>query len=430
MGGKDYEFGGPIGTGVLMLILPPISHYLHFLITPRGAPPPEFWSAPLETLKSVTPTFSSLFSLHATLAVAAYYLLLVALMYVLPAEIAEGVVLKDGSRLKYRCNAFTTFLVFFTFLGTMTVLEGPTWWFWSYLTDNFAQLQSASIVFSYAMSLWVYIRSYRPMPKGKEVILSPVGFKGNHIHDFWMGRELNPRIGEWLDIKQLHELRPGLMGWILFNLAWTVKQYNTHGFVSDSIVLVNLFETWYVVDALWNESKVLTTMDITTDGLGVMLLFGNAVWVPFMYCLQARYLASFPVHLGLLGIAGVLAVQFTGYAIFRGANNQKNAFRTNPADPAVSHLKFMTTKSGSKLLISGWWGVARHVNYFGDWIMAWSYCLTTGFNTPLTYFYVIYFGILLLHRDRRDEAKCREKYGKDWDRYCKVVKWRIIPGIY
>jgi delta14-sterol reductase len=47
-----------------------------------------------------------------------------------------------------------------------------------------------------------------------------------------------------------------------------------------------------------------------------------------------------------------------------------------------------------------------------------------------TYFYMIYFGVLLIHREMRDEEKCHRKYGKDWDRYTSMVRSRIIPGIY
>jgi protein-S-isoprenylcysteine O-methyltransferase Ste14 len=43
---------------------------------------------------------------------------------------------------------------------------------------------------------------------------------------------------------------------------------------------------------------------------------------------------------------------------------------------------------------------------------------------------MVYFAILLIHRERRDEEKCRRKYGKDWDRYVELVPWRIVPGIY
>jgi Delta14-sterol reductase len=82
--------------------------------------------------------------------------------------------------------------------------------------------------------------------------------------------------------------------------------------------------------------------------------------------------------------------------------------------------------------------------------LAWS--LPTGFDTPLTYFYVTYFAVLLIHRQRRDDEKCEKKYvnhlilpfcepvlikmlrclryGKDWDRYQRLVPYRIIPYVY
>ena len=68
-------------------------------------------------------------------------------------------------------------------------------------------------------------------------------------------------------------------------------------------------------------------------------------------------------------------------------------------------------------------------NYLGDWLMAWAWCLPTGFSTPITYFYVAYFAVLLVHRQRRDDEACQKKYGKDWDTYCEKVPYRIIPGI-
>lgn len=211
----------------------------------------------------------------------------------------------------------------------------------------------------------------------------------------------------------------------------------------------------YVFDALYNESAILTTIDITTDGFGFMLAFGDLVWVPFTYSLQARYLSVHPVTLGPIWVLVIVGLQLTGYYIFRSSNSEKNRFRTNPDDPANAHLTYIQTARGSRLLTSGWWGAARHINYLGDWLMSWSYCLPTlaagykltpsilypgmrlvttdgmqGAAIPITYFYMLYFAVLLIHRERRDEEKCRKKYGKDWEEYCRLVKSRIIPGVY
>ena len=42
------------------------------------------------------------------------------------------------------------------------------------------------------------------------------------------------------------------------------------------------------------QDAVLSTMDIVHDGFGFMLVFGDLVWVPFLYSLQARFLLEHP----------------------------------------------------------------------------------------------------------------------------------------
>lgn len=45
----------------------------------------------------------------------------------------------------------------------------------------------------------------------------------------------------------------------------------------------------------------------------------------------------------------------------------------------------------------------------GDLLMGLAWSFPTEFNTVLTYFYVIYFTILLVHRQQRDDEACRKK---------------------
>lgn len=341
-----------------------------------------------------------------------------------------------------------------------TILKGADFPLWTFIYDNYVQLITTNLGIAAALSVFVYVRSFSVRSGNKEKReLAAGGISGNIIYDFFIGRELNPRVDiaflGTIDIKAFMELRPGMLGWVLLDLAFVAHQYKVHGYVSDSIILITLFQSLYVFDALWMERAVLTTLDITSDGFGFMLAFGDLVWLPVIYSLQARYLAVYPVNLGIVGILGILGVQGLGYYLFRAANNEKNRFRNNSKDARVAHLKFMETKSGSKLLVSGWWGTARHINYLGDWIMAWSYCLPTGiagyviqpqnstssrselvqgegrgWGMVFTYFYLIYFAVLLIHRASRDEDKCMRKYGKDWVEYKKRVPWVILPGIY
>ena len=341
-----------------------------------------------------------------------------------------------------------------------TVARGPDFAPWTFIWDNYIQILTVNLAIAFALAVFVFVRSFSVKPGNLQLReLAAGGHTGNIVYDFFIGRELNPRVdlpilGE-IDIKVFCELRPGWIGWLLLDLAFAAHQYKIYGFVSDSMVLLTLFQAVYVFDALYMEPAILTTLDVLNDGFGFMLSFGDLVWVPFIYSLQARYLSIYPVHLGTTGILGVLAIQALGYYIFRSANNQKNQFRQNPKDPRVAHLTSITTSSGSKLITSGWWGTARHINYFGDWIMGWSYCLPTGiagyvvqqrsmqgsrpevvqgeargWGMLITYFYLVYFAVLLIHRERRDDEKCKRKYGKDWEEYQNLVPRRIVPGIY
>lgn len=348
-----------------------------------------------------------------------WYLYCVLAWYFLPGKWVKGLPLRTGQQLEYKTNALATGLVALAVAAGYITVYGPA--SFTILYDHWLGLLSVALINSIAQAVYVYVASFYGYK-----LLALGGNTGNVVYDWFIGRELNPRIGLF-DIKTFNELRPGLILWVLVDASCACWQHTQFGYVSDSMWLVLFFHTWYVVDSLLHEETIFSQMDITTDGFGFMLSVGDLVWVPFTYSLQARYLAFEPVRLGTIGVLAILAVQLVGYYIFRTANVEKNDFRQghNP-----KNLQFMTTSTGRKLLISGWWGVSRHPNYLGDWLMAWAWCLTCGFGSPIPYFYVVYFAILLVHRQLRDDEACKKKYGTDWDTYCKRVPYRIIPYVY
>ncbi|KAG8166252.1 hypothetical protein KVR01_004804 [Diaporthe batatas] len=471
-----YEFFGPPGAAVVSFGLPILLYLFTFACNDvSGCPAPPLltnWKKiDLQELKRDVGWPANgvwgLASWEVTGWTLAYYLFNAVLYRVLPAAEAEGVELSSGGKLKYRMNSFSS--IIFTLVACLagTLKQGAYFPVWTFMTDNYVQLLTANILISYALATFVYVRSFSVKAGNKDLReLAAGGHSGNIMYDWFIGRELNPRvtlplIGE-IDIKEFMELRPGMLGYILFNCAFVAKQYRTYGFVTDSIVFITVVQALYVLDGVFMEPAILTTMDITTDGFGCMLAFGDLVWVPFFYSLQTKYLSVYPVTLGPVWLSAVFAMLIAGFSIFRLANSQKNTFRTNPNDPSVAHLSYIETKTGSRLITSGWWGVARHINYFGDWLQAWPYCLPTGmagylilsagtnaegsfkmidgreviqgaargWGTIFTYFYVIYFAVLLVHRDLRDDEKCHRKYGEDWEKYKRTVRWRIIPYIY
>ena len=413
-----FEFFGPyLGPVGIILGLPMVCYALVYACNTGGC----LQLSPLSV--PGWPAGQRFFSWEACGVFAAWMTFQLALHLVLPGQHVQGVQLADGSKLTYKLTGISNFMVSVIALVYFGFVQRSLNLSWAY--DNYVPLMTASVIFSALLSVYLYARSF-----ARGALLAGGGDTGVAVYDFFIGRELNPRVGS-LDLKEFCELYPGLIGWVALDLAMAHKQFLAAGAVSPAMLLVCAFQGLYVWDAMYYERAILTTMDITSDGFGFMLAFGDLAWVPFTYSLQARVLADWAPTLPAWGLAALVALKVAGYAAFRGANSQKDLFRRDPAHPRVAHLRTLQTKRGTRLITSGWWGVARHINYFGDWVMGWSWCLPVGFGSGVVpYFYVAYFGVLLVHRDRRDEAACRGKYGADWDKYCKIVPYRLVPMLY
>ncbi|KAG8686279.1 erg24, C-14 sterol reductase, partial [Ceratobasidium sp. 395] len=400
----NYEFFGPPGAAVVSLGVPFALYALYFSCNEAsGGCPPPVWALPFNFVRAVQDRgwWASLFDAKATVAYFGWYAFTVFAWAVLPGDWVEGVELRSGGRLSYKINAFATMLLALGLTLGWIINFGPQ--SFTFIFDHWVGLCTASLLNSFIQATYSYYISTRNEDQ-RELALG--GNSGNLIYDWFIGRELNPRIGSF-DIKCFNELRPGLILWLLANISSCCEQLTRRGtwIPTDSMILVLIFQGLYVSDALYNEPAVLTTMDITTDGFGFMLSVGDLAWVPFVYSLQARYLAFDHVELGPFWTAVIFGIHALGYWIFRGANNEKNDFR-NGKNP--KNLTSFQTERGTRLLTSGWWGMCQHPNYLGDLTMALAYSLTTGFNTPITYFYPIYFLILLLHRQNRDSEACEK----------------------
>uniref|UniRef100_A0A7S1MYI5 Delta(14)-sterol reductase n=2 Tax=Hemiselmis andersenii TaxID=464988 RepID=A0A7S1MYI5_HEMAN len=416
----EYEFGGPVGTTANVVLLPLLILFLYFAC-PAVKDGTCLPGIDITKLTSISvPPLSSLLSPFAFALVTAWFFFLYLLELCLPKVIAYGTPLVGtGERLPYRINGHLSFWV------SLLVVEHAPWQGTGlvYLYDHFVEVAVAASVFSALLSIGLFVASFR-----KGAVLAEGGVSGCWAYDFWMGRELNPRIGGW-DLKVFCELRPGLIGWMVLNLAMAAKERQVLGHSSLAMVLINVSQGYYVWDALYHEQAILSTMDVTTDGFGYMLAFGDLAWVPFTYCIPARYLAEHPSGLSntltlLFALVGVF-----GFFVFRSANSQKDTFRRDPNGICVKHLKFMNTKRGTRLLVSGWWGMARKINYTGDWLLGLSWSLLAGFGSIVCYFYPIYFAVLLVHRAWRDDHACSKKYGNDWIEYKKKVPYMFVPGL-
>ena len=459
-----YEFGGPLGAFGIIFGLPLVIYLLYFTCNADFCLTfARIWDLKCMRFVSEINVYlevNRLFSLEAL----SMYLLWMSLQFILalclPGEIADGVPIPglNGKKLKYPLSGHLQFWTSILLMGHSIPqfgfnsenntyhLQGLDRLPLEYIYDHYIGLITWSVLGAFLLSIYLYLSSFTNTnvtnsSSTSTKVLASGGNTGNMLYDFFIGRELNPRIGS-LDLKYICELRPGLIGWCIINLGMASKQYmnhlenynndnnnNTFG-ISMSMLLIVLLQGLYVWDALFQERAILTTMDITTDGFGYMLAFGDLAWVPFIYSLQARYLVDYDPQLSISTISFIFVLHAFGYFVFRCANSEKDKFRRDPSSDGVQHLTYMQTKRGTKLITSGWWGMARKINYTGDWLITFSWCLLCGFDSPIPYFQAIYFAVLLIHRAKRDDEMCQEKYGDDWVEYKKRVPYLFIPYVY
>ena len=354
---------------------------------------------------------------------AAWFLLQAALHVFVPGRIRTGAELPRGGRLSYKMNGLASLGISLLIVAALHFSGAYPLW---RIHDQFGALMSVAILFAFVLSTCMYFYGKRT---------DPYKLSGNVIHDFWMGTGHNPRWPDAVrgfDFKFFCEAKPGLIGWMVINLAFALAQYREYQFVSLAMVLVIACHFLYVVNHFQAEPFILSTMDIKHEKFGFMLVFGDLVWVPFTYCLQGFYLIDHVHDLPLWGVLGIVALNLTGFYVFRCANLQKDRFKANPETARVWGRKaeYIESADGKKLLAAGFWRWSRHMNYLGDWIMAWAWSLPCLWGSVIPYFYPVYFGILLVQRERRNHKICSEKYGPAWDEYCKRVPSRIVPYVY
>ncbi|KAH8797621.1 ergosterol biosynthesis ERG4/ERG24 [Xylogone sp. PMI_703] len=355
-----------------------------------------------------------------------------ALYNYLPAPLSTGQLTPAGHLLQYHTNGLGAWAVTHIALasGVFFRLIDPAW-----IAKNWPDLLVAANSYGFLLTVLVYIKAYVAPTHAKDR-----KFSGSILYDFYMGIEFNPRLGEFWDFKLFHVGRPGMIAWTLIDLSFAAWQYEKLGFVTNSMVIVNILHAIYVVDFFINEDWYLRTIDICHDHFGFYLGWSSVTWLPAMYTIQAQYLVYNPVSLSPFAAACILATGLGGYFIFRSVNHEKDLVRRTKGEcliggrPAGVLKCTYRTADGkqhqSLLLYTGWWGLSRHANYLGDLILSYSMCAACGFDNLLPHFYAIFMTILLLHRCKRTEQSCAAKYGGVWDTYCQKVKWILIPGVY
>eukprot|EP00761_Pharyngomonas_kirbyi_P004837 gb/GECH01004842.1/.p1 GENE.gb/GECH01004842.1/~~gb/GECH01004842.1/.p1 ORF type:complete len:392 (+),score=77.89 gb/GECH01004842.1/:1-1176(+) len=286
--------------------------------------------------------------------------------------------------------------------------------------DHYGPLLSTATLFSFLLSIYLYIQG---------VLSSETNFKTDNILlNYWHGVQLNPHI-LGINVK-FFSYRPAFVLQALINVSAAAKQYQEYGFLSPAMILFFAINFGYMFDYFYVENCIVSTWDIIEENFGFMLVFGDYVWIPFVFSLQSLYLIHMNHTLNPIRFALTVIFFVAGYIIFRGANSQKHQFREDPKKPIWGKKPQVIETETRPLLVAGWWGIARKINYLGDILIAISWSIPCGISYFLPWLYPVYLTALLLHRAQRDDARCRTRYKKYWEQYCERVPYILIPYIY
>src|SRR5262249_16931936 len=145
-------------------------------------------------------------------------------------------------------------------------------------------------------------------------------------------------------------------------------------------VLYTALFSFFLVDYLWFERVHLYTYDFVAERVGFKLGWGCLAFYPFFYCVGAWFAAGEPEgDRSPIGLAVAALVFAGGWVLARGANLQKFVFKTEPERARFGPLAQTAIAAGDRrVLVGGFWGLSRHVNYLGELSMASGLALAIG----------------------------------------------------
>ena len=345
------------------------------------------------------------------------YALITFLHYFLPGRWVTGyVTATDGNtRLRYRLN------------GRLVIISMMLLWFalgyigwvpyeWLYTIRWFSL--SGAFVFGLLFSLSIVL----PYPTTGKAFLS----------DLFLGRLENPQFKEGrIDAKMWLYLIGAVM--LELNiLSFMAHHYGVYSSFSLNLLLCASMLTYFIFDYLSFEKVHLYTYDFFAERVGIKLGWGCLAFYPYFYLIAIWS----TIHLPDPGTPVWMLICYVflfllGWTFARGANMQKYFFKTNPQKTFLGITPETISDGNKTLLVNGFWGLSRHINYLGEILMGTAIALSVGYPEILwVWLYPIYYIALLLPRQIDDDKRCEAKYGALWKVYTQKVTYKIIPYLY
>ncbi len=345
-------------------------------------------------------------------------IIIFALNALLPGKWVTGYVTRKYSagRLRYHINGIRVFfavVLTWCLLGFLNVI--PFDWLYTWRWYGLAGAFAAGLVFSLAVVL-----AYPPVRK-------------SFMADLYFGRIENLQFrGGLVDVKMwLYLVGATLLE--LNALSFSAHHLLVYGEnASAGIILSTALLTWFIIDYLIFEEVHLYTYDLFAERVGFKLGWGCLVFYPYFYSifLWATVELPDPQTNGWL-LAIFVLVFLGGWSLSRGANLQKYYFKKDPKRAFLGIVPETLTDGSNSLLVNGFWGLSRHINYSGEVLMATGMILCTGYPALIwPWLYPLYYILLLAARQIDDDKRCAAKYGELWGKYREKVPYRIIPHVY
>lgn len=353
------------------------------------------------------------------LAPAGVYALVTILHLIVPARTVDGYVTDPATKKPYRYR-LNGLIVYWLTIGLWAFACSSGWLAWDFFwTTRFEGLAGACVfglIFTFG------------------VVLSAPRTEKGLLADLFLGRAANPQwLGGRMDAKMwLYLIGATMLGLNLYSFAMHHRLMFPDDPSSGVTLYVALF-TFFLSEYLFFERVHLYTYDFFAERVGFKLGWGCLLFYPYFYAVglwSTADLPNPPTPAAILALAALLF--FLGWSLARGANMQKYLFKRDPTAKFLGLIEPTALTDGEhKLLISGFWGVARHVNYLGELLMAIGLTLALGYPDHIgPWLYPLYYVALLVPRQIDDDRRCAEKYKGLWNNYVKRVPYRIVPGVY
>jgi Delta14-sterol reductase len=336
----------------------------------------------------------------------------------LPGRWLTGYINRPGSdeKMKYHLNGIPVFIavLLIWFLSGYYKLI-PFDWLYEFRWYGLAGACIFGIIFTLALVL-----PYAPVKK-------------SFISDLFLGRVENLQVIKGrVDIKMWLYLTGAIM--LELNiLSFAAHHISIYGeMASAGFLLPSMLMTYFVVDYIIYEEVHLYTYDLFAERIGFKLGWGCLVFYPYFYAIPLWATVEKPSALTPPWLLSLYVLIFlTGWVFSRGANLQKYYFKTRPGKRFLWIRPEAITDGSRSLLVNGFWGMSRHINYLGEILMASAIVLCTGYPALVwPWLYPIYYVLLLFSRQVDDDRRCSLKYGDLWLQYSKKVPYRIIPYLY